>query len=256
MVRPDVVEYLKQNLPSFPVETLRAQLAAEGVSETDISDSLAEALRAPKTATKTAPKPKAAPAASAAALAFLGLGVLVILGVGYFALSKKPEAAKAEGVTVSSTGESGYIGHAGWVVRLPKDYTGMSEFRDRDKRHQVVYFCKKDTDPTNFLNEGLYGQMGIIRLEVMPTEFPNNPTGLANLSRLAAAKYTRAREKYSMKNIQVATLPGLQVTILQPFPRVETFVLGQDHLYFFYAGEENEVWRDIVLSLRDARTEN
>lgn len=256
MVRPDVVEYLKQNLPSYSVEALRAQLAQEGVNEADFSDSLSEALRAPKTATKTAPAAKSAPGASGAALAFLALGVLLILAVGFFALTRKSEPASREGVTVSSTGESGFIGHAGWVVRLPKDYTGLSEFRDKARRHQVVYFCKKETDPTNFLNEGLYGQMGIIRLEVMPTEFPNNPTGLANLSRMAAAKYARTREKVSMKNIQVGTLLGLQVTVLQPFPRVETFVLGQDHLYYFFAGEEDAVWRDIVLSLRDAHTVN
>ena len=34
------------------------------------------------------------------------------------------------------------------------------------------------------------------------------------------------------------------------------FVLGQDQMYFFSAGQEDDIWRDIVLSLRDAHTEN
>ena len=253
MLRPDVAEYLRDHLKSFPVEILRKQLADEGVSDADFSDSLAAALRAPTTV-RTAVKPKAK--ASLAAIAFLCVGVAIILSIGFYALSQKPQLSPTEGNTENPSGESGFIGHAGWIVRLPKDYVGVSDFKDSNKQHQVVYFCKKGTDPTNFLNEGLFGQLGIVKLEVLPTQFPNNPTGLANLSRMAAGKYKNAGEKFSMKNMQVATLPGVSVTVLSPFPRAEAFVLGQDHMFFFSAGQEDEIWRDIVLSLRDAHTEN
>lgn len=253
MLRPDVVEYLKENLKSFPVETLRKQLADEGVSDADFTDSLAIALRAPVTSSKTVPVKRKA---SMAAIAFLCVGVGLILSIGLYALSQKPTLSPAEGNTENPSGESGFIGHAGWIVRLPKDYVGISDFKDSSKRHQIIYFCKKGTDPTNFVNEGLFGQLGIIKLEVMPTRFPNNPTGLANLSRMAERKYANAGEKFTMKNMQVATLPGVSVTVLSPFPRAEAFVLGQDHMYFFSGGQEDDVWRDIVLSLRDANTEN
>jgi hypothetical protein len=253
MLRPDVVDYLKENLKSYPVEVLRKQLADEGVSDADFTDSLAVALRAPTTVTKaTSAKPKT----SLAALAFLCVGVAIILSIGFYALSQKPKLASTEGNTENPSGESGFIGHAGWIVRLPKDYVGVSDFADSSKQHQIVFFCKKGTDPTNFLNEGLFGQLGIVKLEVLPTQFPNNPTGLANLSRMAAGKYKNAGEKFTMKNMQVATLPGISVTVLSPFPRAEAFVLGQDHMYFFSAGQEDDIWRDIVLSLRDAHTEN
>lgn len=254
MLRPDVVDYLREHLKTFPVDVLRKQLAEEGVSDVDFNDSLAQALRAPtvtKTATKTGGKK-----ASTAAIAFLCVGVAVIISVGLFALGQKPTKASSEGNTENPSGESGFIGHAGWVVRLPKDYVGVSDYADAAKQHQIVYFCKKGTDPTNFLNEGLFGQLGIVKLEVLPTQFPNNPTGVANLSRMAAGKYKNAGEKFTMKNMQVATLPGISVTVLSPFPRAEAFVLGQDHMYFFMAGQEDDVWRDIVLSLRDAHTEN
>lgn len=254
MLRPDVVDYLRDNLKSFPVEILRKQLAEEGISDVDFSDSLSAALRAPTTVRTAPAKPKAK--ASLAAIAFLCVGVAIILSIGFYALSQKPKLSQPEGVNENPSGESAFIGHAGWIVRLPKDYTGVSDFKDSAKRHQIIYFCKKGTDPTNFVNEGLFGQLGIVKLEVMPTQFPNNPTGIANLSRMAAGKYRNANEKFAMKNMQVATLPGVSVTVLAPFPRAEAFVLGQDHMYFFTAGQEDDIWRDIVLSLRDAHTEN
>jgi hypothetical protein len=254
MLRPDVVEYLKDNLKSFPVEVLRKQLADEGVGDVDFTDSLAAALRAPVTA-KSTPATKTR-TASTAAIAFLCVGAAAILSIGLFALNSKTKLSPPEGNTTNPSGESGFIGHAGWVVRMPKDYVGVSNFADSSKQHQIVFFCKKGTDPTNFLNEGLFGQLGIVKLEVLPTQFPNNPTGVANLSRMATGKYKNAGEKFAMKNMPVATLPGISVTVLSPFPRTEAFVLGQNHMYFFSAGQEDDIWRDIVLSLRDAHTEN
>ena len=254
MLRPDVVEYLKDHLKGFPVEILRKQLADEGVSDADFSDSLAAALRAPTTVRTAAAKPKMK--TSLAAIAFLCVGVAIILSIGFYALSSKPTLSSTEGNTENPSGESAFIGHAGWIVRLPKDYVGVSDFKDASKQHQIIYFCKKGTDPTNFLNEGLFGQLGIVKLEVLPTQFPNNPTGIATLSRMAAGKYKNAGEKFAMKNMQVASLPGVAVTVLAPFPRAETFVLGQDQMFFFSGGQEDDIWRDIVLSLRDAHTEN
>jgi hypothetical protein len=253
MPRPDVVEYLREHLKNFPIETLRKQLAEEGVTDADFNDSLTEAERTPA---PTKPKSPPAKPANVAALAFLVIGVALILAIGVYAISQKPKLAPLEGNTENPSGESAFIGHAGWIVRLPKDYAGVSDFTDSSKRSQVIYFCKKGTDPTNFLNEGLFGQLGIVKLEVLPTQFPNNPTGIASLSRMASDKYTRSGEKFTMKNMQVATLPGVSVTVLSPFPRVEAFVLGQEQMYFFSAGQEDDIWRDIVLSLRDAHTEN
>ena len=252
MLRPDVVDYLKDHLRSFPVETLREQLMDEGVSTVDFDDSLAAALRAPAAAKTDSSRSQP----RAARLAALGAIVAVLLVAGLLSLSPKPKLTPHEGNTKNPSGESGFVGRAGWVVRLPKEYVGVSDFSDSSKTHQIIYFCKKGTDPTNFLNEGLFGQLGIIKLEVLPTQFPNNPTGLANLSRLAAGKYKKAGEKFTINNMQVATLPGISVAILSPFPRAEAFILGQNQLYFFSAGQEDDIWRDIVLSLRDAHTEN
>jgi hypothetical protein len=132
----------------------------------------------------------------------------------------------------------------------------MSDFKDSTKKIEIVHFAQRGTDPTNFLNEGLFGQMGIIRLTVAPNEFPNNAAGTTLLANAVTKKMTTRREKFSIKNIQIGSLPGVQVNVQSPFPRVEAYILGQQELYFFYAGQEDEIWRDIVLSLRDTHSEN
>ena len=253
MMHPEVVEYLRENLPKFPVDDLRRQLREEGVSDLDFEQCLAEALRSPKLTQNT----RRIQPASKAAKSMLASGVLLILLVGLYALSLKPatpRAGRADAAT--ATGESGFVGAHGWVVRLPKDYVGLSEFKDSSKRVEIVHFCKRGTDPTNFLNEGLFGEMGIVRHTVAPSDFPANPTGAASLADAVARRTAGHGEKFVLKNIQVGALSGVQVNVQSPFPRVEAYVLGQSDVYFFYASLEDDIWRDIVPSLRDARSEN
>jgi len=71
-----------------------------------------------------------------------------------------------------------------------------------------------------------------------------------------AAEHSARGDKFTVKNVQVSSLRGVQVTTELPESGVETFILGETVMYQFYGGQEDEVWRDIVLSLRDAHTEN
>lgn len=252
MLRPEVVQYLRDNLSKHPVESLRRQLHEEGVSDIDFEHCLADALRGPKTV-PTSRKKKTS--SKAARLALIG-GIVIVVGAGLFTLSQKSSTPSAPPApTASPSGESGFVGSDGWVVRLPKDYAGFSQFKDSSKTDEIVHFAKRGTDPTNFLDEGLYGQLGIVRLEVAPSQFPANMTGAANLANAVRRKTESHGEKYIMKTIQIGTLPGVQVNVQAPFPRVEAYILGQHELYFFYGGQEDDIWRDIVLSLRDAHSE-
>jgi len=253
MIRPEVVQYLRENLSKFSVEALRRQLHEEGVSDIDFEHCLADALRGPKTIPVSKTKKK--PSSKSAKLALIA-GVVLIAGAALVALMSKSSAPAAPPAPpASSTGESGFVGADGWVVRLPKDYAGFSEFKDSSKTDELVHFAKRGTDPTNFLDPGLFGEMGIVRLEVAPSQFPANLTGAAALAAAVRRKTESHGEKYLMKNIQIGTLPGVQVNIQAPFPRVEAYILGQNDLYFFYGGQEDDIWRDIVLSLRDAHSE-
>ena len=250
-LRPEVVSYLRENLSKYSVDALRRQLYEEGVSEIDFEHCLADALRGPKAAA-TSRKTNSAGKASKLALVS---GVVLIAGVALYVLSQKSSAPAAPSGPAASSGESGFVGSHGWVVRLPKDYVGVSEFKDSSKTDEIVHFAKSGTDATNFLDEGLYGQMGIVRLEVAPSQFPPNMTGAASLANAVRNKTAAHGEKYVMKTVQIGTLPGVQVNIQTPFPRVEAYILGKSDLYFFSGGQEDEIWRDIVLSLRDAHSE-
>lgn len=252
MIRPEVVQYLRDNLSKFSVEALRRQLHDEGVSDIDFEHCLADALRGPKAAPTSRPKKKASGKPARVALA---CGVALIVGAALYALSQKSSPPPAPVAPTASSGESGFVGADGWVVRLPKDYEGFSQFKDSSKTDEIVHFAKRGTDPTNFLDQGLYGEMGIVRLEVAPSQFPPNMTGAASLANAVRNKTTAHGEKFLMKNIQIGTLPGVQVNIQAPFPRVEAYILGENDIYFFYGGQEDDIWRDIVLSLRDAHSE-
>jgi hypothetical protein len=253
MIRPEVVQYLRDNLSKFSVDALRRQLQEEGVSDIDFEHCLADALRGPKTVPLSKTKKKSS--SKAARFALLG-GIVLIVGAGLYSLSLKSSApAPAAPPPATGSGESGFVGSDGWVVRLPKDYAGFSQFKDSSRTDEIVHFAKRGTDPTNFLDEGLYGQMGIVRLEVSASQFPGNLTGAVSLANAVRRKTESHGEKYLMKNIQIGTLPGVQVNVQAPFPRVEAYILGQNDLYFFYGGQEDDIWRDIVLSLRDAHSE-
>ena len=253
MVRTEVVDYLRSHLSSFPEADLRRQLIEEGVSEVDFNDSLAVARSNPRTVTyvKDGKKPPPDRRKAMMLAAALGSVLLLVLGVMMLMSPDKPAASTAE---TGSSGESAFIGHAGWVVRLPSDYVAVRQFNDPSKTDEVVHFCPKGTDPTNFIDEALFGQLGIVRVEVAPTEFPANQAGVAQLSRRVADKLSR--DKYVTKPLKIGMLPGVQVNVQAPFPRVEAYLIGQHHLYFFYAGQEDEIWRAIVTSLRDANSEN
>lgn len=250
MVEPDVVAYLQANLKNYPIEQLRSQLASEGVSEVDFDEALKAALRGPAPGAAAA---RAKPKGKAAAL-FLVVGIAAIAGLAAFvALTEKPEAPSAP---VSSGGDSAFVGATGYVVHLPKDYSAVARFKDRSKTTEVVHFCKTGTDPTNFLNEGLFGQLGIVRLEVEPSALAGNLNGAEMLGRIVTSRLTQRGDKFLLKNLQVSSLRGIQVIVELPDPGVYAYLLGETHLYHFTAGQDDEIYRDILTSLREPNSEN
>ncbi len=251
MVKPEVVAYLAANLKKHPIDELRRQLAQEGVSDVDFDDSLKAAMRSPTTAAAGREAP------SRASLLFLVTGVLLVAGLAaYMTLRREPPPAPPPSATViSATGESAFVGNTGYVVRLPKNYEAQAAFRDDKQTVEVVHFCRAGTDPTNFLHRGLFGQLGIVRLEVQPNPFAGSITGPERLMRSLSAEHAARGDKFSVKNIQTSSLRGVQVTTELPEPGVEAFILGEEVMYDFYGGADDDVYRDIVNSLRDPHAE-
>jgi hypothetical protein len=243
MVRHEVVAYLQANLKQHPAEELRRQLAEEGVSDEDFEDSLKAALREPRRT----------------GVLWLAAGVAVVAALAALLTMRRepipppppPAAAKA----VSATGESAFVGNTGYVVGLPKNYEAVAVFKDEKKTIEIVHFCRTGTDPTNFMQEGLFGQLGIVRLEVQPNPWAGDILGPEHLARAVSAERAARGDKFSMKNLQVGSLRGVQVQTDLPEPCVEAYILGETVMYHFYAGQEGEVYRDLVNSLRDPHAE-
>lgn len=248
--KPEIVAYLQENLKKFSVEQLRGQLAQEGVSAFEFDEALRIA--------KEKPAPSAPKKASPAGKIFLAGGLAAVVIAALVSLDRKPEEEVVGTPRPAAPSlESAFIdtGRYGYVVRLPKDYVAVENFQDDAKSIELVYFCKGGTDPTQFLNEGLYGQLGIVRLRVEPSPFPNDLNGLNALSRAVTARANGRGEKFTIKNISVSSMRGIQLRYDLPFARVESFILGDKTLYSFMAGDEDEIYKDIVYSLRDANSE-
>lgn len=244
MPEPEIVRYLKDNLKKFPIEQLRAQLAKEGVGDADFD----EALRLALVPTERKPAKR-----GGAAKLFLGAGVGMAL-LGAILALREPSVEPPPAAGPPSI-EGGFVGHHGYVVRLPPDYIAVQSFRDERKKAETVHFCPKGTDPSNFLNEGLYGQLGIVKLEVQISPLAGTLNGLDTLARIVGGRAQQNNEKYTLKNLQVSSMRGIQVNFDVPFPRVESYILGERHLYSFSAGQDDEIYRGVLESLRDPRSE-
>jgi hypothetical protein len=247
MARPEVLRYLRDNLKKFPTDDLRRQLAFDGVTDKEFDEAVKE-LRA------TQPTKVKARASGALGRFLMLLGAMGVVGAAALAIFQKPKTQGAEGPR-SAPVESGFVGHAGYVVKLPSGYVAMQRFKDQEKTIELVHFCKAGTDPTNFLDEGLFGQLGIVRMEARPSPVPTDLTGLERLTSLVTSQAQQRGEKFTVKNLQISTLRGVQLTFDVPYPRVEAYILGEQMLYLFTAGQEDETYRSLVQSLRDARSE-
>ena len=248
MIKPEVLAYLQANLSHYPLGDLRRQLEAEGISPADFNDSFKAALRPAATVPPRCDIP------SRLSLALLAVGVLVVMGVAVF-IAQWCKAPSMPGTISSAPGESAFMGRTGYVIHLPKGYVAVASFKDPQKTVEIVHFCQAGIDPTNFLHEGLFGPLGIVRLEVRSNPFAANATGQERLSQAISAQHSARGDKFTIKAIQVSSLRGIQVQVELPQPYLEAYILGETALYRFFAGQDDENFRDILNSLREPTTE-
>lgn len=249
--REDVVAYLQAHLKEFPLDELRRQLATEGVSDIEFDSAL-------KTAQAAAGKPAAKrPAARGFGRLVLGLGVIMIVLAAVIAIKGSGELESATGpaTAASSQAASAYVGRSGWVVRLPAGYTSTVSSKSTE-RLEALFFHRAGLDHANLLDEGLFGPLGIVRVDVQPNPFADVLSPVDTIASVTAAKARERGEKFSQRAIQVSSLKGVQFVYDAPHARVETYVVGQRSLYAFYAGQDDEVFREILMSLRDTASEN
>ncbi|MDE1976277.1 MAG: hypothetical protein KGI84_03325 [Elusimicrobia bacterium] len=252
MIRPEIVDYLKENVNLFPAEELRRRLADEGVSDLDFDDSLKAAL---------APAPKSAkkPMSRNRKLFILASGTLVCLGAGLMVFqspSSSPSGSPQEKEDGIGQAQSAFLGHYGYVVHLPPGYGCAQEFTDPQKTVERVYFAKAGTSRIDFIDTGLYGQMGIVRLDAQPNPWAGHVDGPQQLEALVLSRLRKQENQFSVKNLQIGTLRGIQVEFQAPFSHVEAYLLGPKTMFSFYAGKDDAVYESILTSLRDEGSED
>ncbi|MFA6315824.1 MAG: hypothetical protein WC943_00235 [Elusimicrobiota bacterium] len=243
MPNPEVIAYLRQFINKHPVDALRKQLQSEGISDADFDEALKLVLRTPL------PKERKP---SRAGTFFLVGGICLVLLAAVLALTRKTTTKED---APRQTEEGAYMGASGYVIRLPEGYAAYPGFKDQARTVEWVHFAKLGMDPSHFVDEGLFGQLGIVRLEVRPNPFLDNPHPTDSLNRFVDSMMQSRGETFNKKALQVTSLKGVQVTVESPFQRTEAYILGDKVLYLFSAGQDDEIFREIVMSLRQTDSE-
>lgn len=256
MSDPKLVAYLRKTVPEFGAQSVKEKLVEEGVPEAEIDEALAIAI---KPARKRPPL-------------FLALGFMIfVLGAVLVFLSfekpKPPSAANGSGdptvgggatppnpdpaATAPLAPKGPFMGYYGYMLQVPPGYATQTAFKDMGNRTEVVFLFPEKTDPTNFVNEGLYGQLGIMRLEVSPLRIAHGTIGIDSL-RAGITQTLNARgDTYELKDTTVGGLSGFIVKISSPFPLVQAFIVGSKVMYVLTAGVDDQTVGNLLQSLTE-----
>lgn len=249
---PDLVEYLRTHLKRYGAETLRRRLAEEGVEEEEIEAALAETIRRPGAGRLL--KPILVLGGSAAAI----LAITVLYSsqnapVPATAPARAPAGPSVDASTATAAAEARrpFIGHSGYVLELPPRYAAIADFKDPEKTLEVVYIFPKGTDPANFVNEGIYSQLGILRLEVSPRRIPEGRIGMEAIRDGVVRTLKKGKAPYTTRETRVGGLSALIVTIGGAFPLAQAWVLGAKEMYLLTGGAEDALFTNVLESLRE-----
>jgi hypothetical protein len=131
-----------------------------------------------------------------------------------------------------------FTGHYGYMVKLPPNYQAVADFQDPQKTLEVAYLYPAGTDPTNFIHEGLYGQLGILRIEAAPRRTRGGIVGIDELKAIAKARLSAERAVYKERSAVYNTFPAYIVQSSQPFAYARAYLIGQKVCYTITTGED------------------
>ncbi len=230
MIKEEIVFYLKSNLGKFPFSELKAQLLSEGVSEEDIKDALKAAKHAQSRER-------------------FGRLLMVLGGLALFAsvvfIFLRPTRPQLGNPITSPV----FLSHFGYTLHIPDGYEAIVD--QKTKRRETVFFCQKGTDPSTFLDRSLYGQLGIVRLKVLPNPFPNDLSAFQKLRQMILSRAKTNRSPFQVKLLNIANMAGLEVDFDPPASKILTYILGSKNLYIFLTGPSNPNGPVIIGSLQE-----
>lgn len=264
MADPKLVAYLRKTVPQYGADPVKEKLIEEGVSEAEIDEALAVAIK---------PAQRKTPLLIYGGFALFAVGAALML----FSMDKGKPADKKEPLAVMPPSDPAapgdpaappaadptapapqpeaqkgpFMGHYGYLLQAPPGYATMRQFKELGNRTEVVFLFPEKTDPTNFVNEGLYGQLGILRLEVSPLKILQGTIGLDSLKGGITKTLNARGDTYTLSETKVGNLNGFVVNISAPFPLVQAFVVGTKVLYVFTGGVDDPVFRNTLLSLTE-----
>lgn len=239
-----LVAYLRKNLPRFGAPALKAKLLEEGVSEEDFESGLAAARKARS-------NPGLLPFLALAAAAVSALLIYLAASRSSSPRDEKPRAAAPPSGRENGPGEN-FLGHYGYMLRLPPGYVARSEFKDPQRTQELVYLFPENTDPSNLANEGLYSQLGILRLEVSPKRLPQGPAGLEALRAWVQASMRQRKAIYALKDASVGGMQGLLLNVNAPAPLTQAFAIGNNALYVLTGGAADPLFNEVLASLHES----
>ncbi len=239
---PKLVSYLRKNLPRFGEQALRDKLLEEDVAEEEIAAAMAEARRSP-------PKPPLLLRITVALLAGL-----IVFGLLYKEeeTNKPPSNTSAGALNAPPEPSAPYIGNSGYMLKLPNGYSAHSILRDMGKT-EIVFIYPHKVDPSHFNNEGLYGPLGLLRLEVSPRQLPQSAAGAAMLKSTVTAQLSKRGDVFTTRELLVGGLPGFVVNISKPFPSTRAFLIGGKVLYMLVGGNEDRLFNELLESINEDR---
>ena len=230
MIKEEVVFYLKSNLGKFPFSELKAQLLSEGVSEEDIKDALKAAKRAKSR--------------ERFGRFLMALGGLALFSSLVFIFLRPPRPRLGNPIT-----RPVFLSQFGYTIHIPDGYEAITD--KKTKRRETVFFCQKGTDPSTFLDRSLYGQLGIVRLKILPNPFPNDISAFDKLSRTIVSQAKTNGSPFQLESLNISNMPGIEVNFAPPASKLLTYILGQKNLYIFLTGPSNPNGPIIIGSLRE-----
>lgn len=235
-----LVEYIRKHLKQFGADALCQKLREEDVPEAEIQEALKAALKSPQQ------KPN---------LIRIVLLLVVIGAIAWVYLSPDhPSLSSFRNGGPKPGSEKTFMGHYGYILQVPEGYNTLSDFLDSEKTREVVYLFPKGLDPSHLTNEGLYGQLGILRLEASPLRSPERRIGTDTVRTGVVGILQNRKAVYTMRDVQVGGLPGFLVNISQPVPLMQAYVVGAKVLYVLTAGAEDPAFNNTLASLHEAST--
>lgn len=232
----DLVAYFRRHLKKFGEDALTARLIEEGVDANQITVALTAAKQPPQTMKKALP------------LVISGLAIL--FACLYLAQDQKAPEKRTSPATPSSDPRP-FLGSYGYVIQPPPGYESFSEFKDASRTREIVYFFPTGTDQGQFGHEGLYGQLGIIRLEVSPRKIPDGRLGLEHVKASVANNLAARKLTATNRELLISQFPAVLFNIAEPVSLVQTFIIGRRVLYVLTGGKEDQPYLEMLSSLQE-----